>query len=373
MKSIILVSARAFKAGESCSHAFLNQSVFLARWILPNGSESPDDLQSETNNRASSIPPLTGAKVKAETTPESLGTKKSKNRRLLVALLLLFSVAVLIFFGLAIAFTLSQPGEKRQAAPEATQGSAPVPSNNTPASVSEQAATVVPPSYKIAHQDCKSPTPFIVAADASDAQVTSLLWEIRGEIRSHAYYDLGLHDPNQCNSQYRAGMIEVFRGTKCAAETYTETKLPCGEGDHEAGSYQWGLGSSNDQDEGYLYSQDRIPYLIFNAETGDALPNNIRSLIEQKSQARKLNQQILIKIMNDASQNSSFSVHYFPGQDENDLWVRSDLFEDESNRNAFLSLTLRQLKTSMCKAGFTTISLMPNSLFSSKDAYWLGC
>src|ERR1700716_4220322 len=40
-----------------------------------------------------------------------------------------------------------------------------------------------------------------------------------------------------------SGMIEVFRGRKCIAETYTEGRLPCGEGDHFDVYYQWGLGS----------------------------------------------------------------------------------------------------------------------------------
>jgi hypothetical protein len=280
----------------------------------------------------------------------------------------------LVIIILAIVFTVTGPRISHQSDSEAVQEPAPSHPSISSAGVSEEPA-VSPPTYRVAHQDCAYPIPLVVSVGTSDEAIKSLLWEIRGTIRSHAYHDLGLH---MCDNYGRAGMIEVFRGAKCASETYGEN-APCGEGDHDAGSYQWGLGTSdnnNDQDAGYVYSQDkdRTEHLVFDARNAVTMPGNIRSLLDQKAQLRKLNQQVQMKIMNDASEDTPLGIHFFASpDDDNGLWVRATIFSEESNKNAFLSVAIPSLKPSLCKAGFATVTVMSNSLFSSGDTYSLGC
>ncbi len=98
------------------------------------------------------------------------------------------------------------------------------------------------PHFRVAHEDFRNPISLVIAPNATDEQVVSLLWKIRDAVRSHSFSELGLQPANGKNRYNTSGMIEVFRGTRCVAETYTEGVWPCGDTEHYDGFYQWGLG-----------------------------------------------------------------------------------------------------------------------------------
>jgi hypothetical protein len=40
-------------------------------------------------------------------------------------------------------------------------------------------------------------------------------------------------------------MLSIYRGEKCAAEGFSDAAGPCGEGEHDAAYYQWGVVGDN--------------------------------------------------------------------------------------------------------------------------------
>jgi hypothetical protein len=98
------------------------------------------------------------------------------------------------------------------------------------------------PLLKLTHEDFHNPIAFVVPIDTSEGELAQLVLQIRSIVQAHQFGVLGLPF-GRVEARYDvSGMIEVFRGRKCIAETYTEGRLPCGEGDHFDVYYQWGLG-----------------------------------------------------------------------------------------------------------------------------------
>ena len=105
-----------------------------------------------------------------------------------------------------------------------------------------------PPAFKVYKQPADSIASYLVAPSTTNDQLQSLLWLLRTSIQSKNYKAAGLVRPTIFSFgvlSYRAGMIVIYRGAKCANEEYDKSKSgPCGFGDHAAASYQWGMISS---------------------------------------------------------------------------------------------------------------------------------
>lgn len=246
---------------------------------------------------------------------------------------------------------------------------------------------IAPPKYRMIHQTAEWPGPFIVAVGTTDDELKSLLWDIRDKIRSHSYKELGLNEPSQSNRQYLSGMIEVFRGPKCAPEIYNwerscarKSDCPCGDGDHNAGYYQWGLGGHYDEDEAGIFSSDRTWTLVFDAKDGYKLPANLQAKLDAEAQdieaeykAKKSEQELLAASMGYNLQQAGYHINILRGPKDGELIISSDLFGKDEGRVTFLSEVLPGLKPRLCKVGFTNVTLMTSGVFSLGDNYRIGC
>jgi uncharacterized protein YukJ len=87
----------------------------------------------------------------------------------------------------------------------------------------------------------------VVPVNTSDEQLKSLLWLFREKARSHHLADIGLRNE-------RDGILLVYRGKKCATEEIdiTSSAGPCGDGYHDAASYQWGIEGDYKKDSGSI-------------------------------------------------------------------------------------------------------------------------
>ncbi len=93
----------------------------------------------------------------------------------------------------------------------------------------------------------------VVPVTTSDEQLKSLLWLFREKVRSHQLKDTGLKDR-------RDGLLLVYRGKKCATEQtdITASAGPCGDGYHDAATYQWGIEGDYNKDTGFIQSGGEI-------------------------------------------------------------------------------------------------------------------
>jgi hypothetical protein len=88
----------------------------------------------------------------------------------------------------------------------------------------------------------------------TDEQLKSLLWFFREKVRSHLLKDIGLRPAGV------SGLLLVYRGKKCATEEIDITASigPCGDGYHEAASYQWGIEGDYNKDSGSIQTGGEI-------------------------------------------------------------------------------------------------------------------
>ena len=89
----------------------------------------------------------------------------------------------------------------------------------------------------------------------TDGQLEALLRFIRDEIQQRRFSDLGIKHPTDKRFGklgYDAGIISVYRGDKCANEVFTDNLGPCGYGEHDAASYQWGIDGDPKKDSGLI-------------------------------------------------------------------------------------------------------------------------
>jgi hypothetical protein len=292
----------------------------------------------------------------------------------------LLGYAILAVFSalLVIAITSSDKG---QTSPES--------SAQTNQSVAQPAGPARPatpvPHFKVAHEDYQNPIPLVIAKDATDEQVVSLLWKVRDDVRSHSFTNLGLQPANSMNRYNTSGMIEVFRGTKCVAETYTEGVWPCGDEEHYDGFYQWGLGGQPldalarfAKDDGGYRKIDGTIVKIFSENDGYTLPAALQQKVDSEARdasaneaANKAERETFASNLEERLIQAGFHINIVAGGDNNLIMV-SDIFEQDSGRVSFLSTVLPKWKSGLCKIGFTTVTLK-SGMLSLGDDYRIGC
>jgi hypothetical protein len=114
--------------------------------------------------------------------------------------------------------------------------------------------TVAAPAFKEFHRDNDTYT-LVTKEDATDAEITAILWQLRDAARDHAFDKLHL---SQAFIDARKPKIwfHVYRGSKCASEKYTKGKLPCEPAYHGAGDFTLGSLNNSDYDDGELRHAD---------------------------------------------------------------------------------------------------------------------
>jgi len=84
----------------------------------------------------------------------------------------------------------------------------------------------------------------VVPPATTEAQIEILLRHIRSKVQQRKFADLGIRHPTSKRFGklgYEAGIISIYRGEKCANEQFLDQVGPCGYGEHDVGSYQWGI------------------------------------------------------------------------------------------------------------------------------------
>ena len=107
---------------------------------------------------------------------------------------------------------------------------------------------VIPPAFKVFHQDNDTYT-LVTSAGASDDEISALMWQFRDAARSHGFDSLHLSQ-KFIDARKPTVWFHVYRGAKCASEKYTKGPLPCeaayyGAGDYTLGDYKypaWNMG-----------------------------------------------------------------------------------------------------------------------------------
>ena len=95
----------------------------------------------------------------------------------------------------------------------------------------------------------------VVPPDTSEKELIALLEFIRSKVQQGKFSELGIrHATSQRYGKlgYEAGIISIYKAEKCADEGFTDRIGPCGYGEHDAASYQWGVDGDSTKDEGLV-------------------------------------------------------------------------------------------------------------------------
>ena len=96
---------------------------------------------------------------------------------------------------------------------------------------------------------------YVVPKKTSDSELERLLAFFRERVQKAQFTDIGIDRPTDKRFGklgYGAGIIAVYRGEKCANEQFVESLGPCGYGEHDDASYQWGVDGDPKHDEGVV-------------------------------------------------------------------------------------------------------------------------
>jgi hypothetical protein len=113
---------------------------------------------------------------------------------------------------------------------------APTPTTETtPAATYPARPTTPPPTFKIFHH-ANSTFTLTVAPNATDDQISALLWQLRDAARTHSFDRLKIPE-KQVDADGSTVWFHIYRGPKCASEKYASGTPPCGPSYHAAGDY----------------------------------------------------------------------------------------------------------------------------------------
>jgi hypothetical protein len=130
--------------------------------------------------------------------------------------------------------------------------------------------TIPPPNFRLYRPTMNEELSIVVVVSpaTTDEELNSLLWHFREKVRSHRFKDLGINHPTaEGRKDYSSGSISVYRGARCAGESFSDVvgAGPCGQGSHRAAEYHWGEPRDNgeidtDADSAGIYSADSEQY-----------------------------------------------------------------------------------------------------------------
>jgi hypothetical protein len=128
---------------------------------------------------------------------------------------------------------------------------------------------VPPPAFKVFHHDASSIT-LITKDNASDAEIETILWQLRDAAQAHSFDKIGVPQ-KVVDARDPIVFFHLYRGSKCASEKYTSGALPCGASYHAAGEFTLGGFSNHDRADGALLHDEDHQTELWNP---DATTNN---------------------------------------------------------------------------------------------------
>jgi hypothetical protein len=144
----------------------------------------------------------------------------------------------------------------------------PVPASTTGTAQYPPRPTVPPPAFKVFHHDASSIT-LVTEDSATDAEIESILWQLRDAAQAHSFDKLGIPQ-KLVDARNPIVFFHLYRGSKCASEKYTSGALPCGASYHAAGEFTLGGFSNHDRADGALLHDEDHQTELWNPDAASS-------------------------------------------------------------------------------------------------------
>ena len=124
--------------------------------------------------------------------------------------------------------------------------------------------TAAPAPFQLFHQTDNSLI-LVVPETASDPALAALLYQLREAAQAHAFGQL--HLPQKfIDARQPKVFFHLYRGQKCAPETYAKGPYPCGASYHGAADFSIGGFSNPNATDGSLVAPDGAITHLWSAE-----------------------------------------------------------------------------------------------------------
>ena len=262
------------------------------------------------------------------------------------------------FLCMAIAFTIGC--KEKSAAPAAP---APEPKPVLMDATARAAATqsaAQHPDFKVFLQKIDMPAIVVVPENTTDDQLKNLLWFLRIKVREGKFKELGLHPTTTLFDMpgYSSGVINIYRGARCAKEMYTtDGPDPCGASIHKSASYHWGDGGDPRADGGDIDASGVPDTLLFTADDGFQTDEEAA-----KDPTGSLHKAAVARIRFTTGENAKQTkqhtdIRFYIDQPDDQLNVVSYQLASEAGQQTFLKQLLILDQDRLCPLGFKSINL----------------
>jgi hypothetical protein len=250
--------------------------------------------------------------------------------------------------------------KEKTAAPVATTpASTPTVMDATARAAAAQSASQHP-DFKIFLQKIDMPTILVVSENTADDQLKNLLWFLRIKVREGKFKELGLHPTTTLfdTPSYSSGVINIYRGARCAKEMYTTNGPdPCGASIHKSASYHWGDGGDPRADGGDIDPAGGPDTLLFTADDGfqtdEEVAKDPTGSLRKAATAR-----IHYTVTENAKQTKQHTdIRFYIDQPDDQLNVVSYQLATDAGQGLFLKQLLILDRDDLCSLNFKSIKL----------------
>jgi hypothetical protein len=277
---------------------------------------------------------------------------------------------------MAVAVVIAAAIQMFQRPPEPTPATAAVGSSPPVSAWSPDAPA---PGFTIYRVKANLPVSVVVPTRSTDYELKQLLWYFRNKVKMKEFRDLSIEKATQTqwgNDGYLSGILEVYRGPKCAAEEFAGGTGPCGKGDHYDASYQWGLDGDPSKDVASIRTNGALA-TVFEFNDGWKLPPELQAKLDAHEKLELDRRQQFADELQHRLTAMGFDLNlrvHGGGVDEGrQLNVESEMFKDTNARVQFINDVLPQWKNDLCKVGFRTVRVTQGGTFEEGRDYALGC
>lgn len=218
------------------------------------------------------------------------------------------------------------------------------------------------PTSKVFLQSTERPTILVVPENTTDDQLTDLLWYLRTEVQSGHFKQLGLKPTTTVFGVpgYSRGVLNIYRGEKCAREMYTTSGPdPCGSSIHKSATYHWGDAGDSHADGADIVTQNGTDKTVFTSEDGWQTEEEAR--VDPNGQLRRAARaRVQYSIRQNADQTKQGSQYRFAvTQPDTTLRVVSYLLANDAGQKSFFDQFWTLEDDHLCALGFKALELGP--------------
>jgi hypothetical protein len=125
-----------------------------------------------------------------------------------------------------------------------------------------------PPEFRLLQRNLDEVVAIVVSPKTTDEQIKDLLWYLHETVQSQQFKKLGLNPTTRDTGvpNYEAGIIDIYRNSRCARENWMNAGPDCGYGEHQVAEYGWGGSGGPSADDAAIVNSDgsRTPIFRFN-------------------------------------------------------------------------------------------------------------